>query len=92
MTENEIGSVIVNTAINIHRELGPGLLETVYEVILAHELNKQGLFVERQLPVAIEFHGIKFDEGFRLDLLVDRKVIVELKAVESITNAHKNSY
>ena len=89
MTENEIGKIIVNTAIAIHRELGPGLLESVYEVVLAHELENHGLSVERQLPVPIEYKGIKFDEGFRLDLMVDKKVIVELKAVESISNAHK---
>lgn len=89
MTENEIGKIIVNTAIAIHRELGPGLLESVYEIVLAYELKQQGLFIERQLPVPIQYKGIQFDEGFRLDLMVDKKVIIELKAVEAINNAHK---
>ena len=67
MTENEIGTIIVDTAIALHRELGPGLLETVYEVVLAHELRERGLAVERQVPIPIVFKGIQFDEGFRAD-------------------------
>ena len=89
MTENEIGKIIVNCAVQIHKELGPGLFESVYEVILAHELEQLGLRVERQVPVAIEFHGMTFDEGFRADLIVEGKVIVELKSVEAVSNAHK---
>jgi GxxExxY protein len=89
MTENEIGKIIVGTAIAVHKELGPGLLETVYEVILAHELQKHGLQAKRQVPIPIEHHGIKFEEGFRADILVDNKVIIELKSVESINKAHK---
>ena len=89
MTENEIGKVIVNCAVQIHKELGPGLFESVYEVILAHELVQLGLRVERQVPVAIEFHGMTFNEGFRADLIVEGKVIVELKSVEAVSKAHK---
>jgi len=81
MTENEIAKVIVDAAYQIHKRLGPGLLETVYEVILAHTLDRRGLKVERQVPVAIVFDGIKFDEGFRADLIVEDKVIIELKSV-----------
>ena len=89
MTENEVGKVIIDSAIFIHKELGPGLLETVYELILAHELKKRGLFVERQIPVKIEYRGITFDEGFRADIIVEKKVIIELKSIESVNKAHK---
>ena len=70
MTENEIGTIVIESAISVHRELGPGLLETVYEVVLAHELRERKLTVQRQVPIAIEYKGIKFDEGFRADLIV----------------------
>jgi GxxExxY protein len=89
MTENELGTIIVEAAIAVHRELGPGLLETVYEVALAYELRQCGLTVERQVPVPIKFRGIQFDEGFRADLFVENRVIVELKSVEKVTRAHK---
>jgi len=89
MTENEIGKIVVDLAINIHKNLGPGLLETVYEVILANKLKEQGLSVERQVPISIEYEGIKFSEGFKADIIVENKVILELKSVESITKAHK---
>jgi len=89
VTENEIGKQVVDAAIGVHRELGPGLLESVYEVILAHGLQQRGLQVERQVPVGIEYQGLKFNEGFRADLIVEKKVIVELKCVENLNNAHK---
>jgi GxxExxY protein len=89
MNENEIGGIIVDTAVAVHKELGPGLLETVYEVILVHELERRGLSVDRQVSIPIEYHGIKFDEGFRADILVEDKVLIELKSVESVTKAHK---
>ncbi len=89
MIENQIGTILVKSAITIHRELGPGLLETVYEVVLAHELWERGLAVERQLPISIEYKGINFDEGFRADLIIEGKIIVELKSVERATAAHK---
>ena len=89
MTENEIGKVVVNCAMRLHMELGPGLLETVYEVLLVHMLREAGLRVERQVPIPIEFHGIRFDEGFRADIIVEDKVILELKSVDKFNNAHK---
>ncbi len=89
MTENEIGTIVIESAIDVHRELGPGLLETVYEVALAHELRERGLIVERQLPISIYYKGVKFDEGFRADIMAEGKVIVELKSVERTTAAHK---
>ncbi len=89
MTENEIGKVVVDSAVTVHRELGPGLLETVYEVVLTHELRQRGLRVERQVPISIKFRGMKFDEAFRADIVVEGKVVLELKSVEQVTQAHK---
>ena len=89
MNQNEIGKIIVNSAVTLHRELGPGLLESVYEVILAHELEKCGLTVERQVAIPIEYGGITFTEGFRADIVVENKVIIELKSVETINKSHK---
>jgi len=89
MTENEIAKIVVDTTFQIHKKLGPGLLESVYEIVLADALKKRGLKVERQMPVAIVFEGIKFDEGFRADLIVEDKVIVELKSVEKVMPVHK---
>jgi len=89
MTENEIAKIVVDAAYHIHRRLGPGLLESVYETVLAYELKKRGLKVKRQVPVAIVFDGIKFDEGFRADLIVEEKIIVELKSVEKVMPVHK---
>lgn len=89
MTEEEVGKQVVDVAVQVHQEMGSGLLEMVYEVILAHELRDRGLTVNRQVAIPIEHKGLKFDEGFRIDLLVENKVIVELKCVERLNNAHK---
>ena len=89
MTENEIGTIIVNAAIAVHRQLGPGLLESVYEIVLAYELQQRGLGVNRQMPIPIRYQDMTFDEGFRADLLVAEKVIVELKSVEQVSETHK---
>ncbi|MBP7866650.1 MAG: GxxExxY protein [Acidobacteria bacterium] len=88
MSENDIGKIIVDTAVKLHQELGPGLLERVYEVILAHRLQGFGLKLARQIPVPIRFDGLVFDEGFRIDLLVGDRVIVELKSVETLHNVY----
>lgn len=82
--EERIGKVIVNASFKIHRSIGPGLLEKVYEVCLAHELRKAGLDVKRQVTIPIQYDGICFDEGLRLDLLVEDKVIIEIKSVEQV--------
>ena len=82
MEPNEITRQIVDAAYKLHTTLGPGLLETDYEVTLAHELQKRGLRVRRQVPMPIEYDGLRFDEGFRADLLVEDLVVVELKSVE----------
>jgi GxxExxY protein len=88
-TENEIAREIVDAALLLHKRLGPGLLESVYEVVLAHELKRRGLEVQRQMVIPIEYEGIKFEEGFRADLMVADKVIVELKSVETVLPVHK---
>lgn len=80
----EIGKAIVNAAFNVHSQLGPGLLEKVYEVCLDHELKKDGYHVVRQLDIPIQYDGITFEEGLRLDLLVENTVIVEIKAVDQV--------
>jgi GxxExxY protein len=82
--EESIGKSIVNAAFKVHTELGPGLLEKVYEFCLTHELRKIGLLVARQIDIPIQYDGIVFDEGLRLDLLVDDKVIIEIKAVDQV--------
>ena len=89
MTENEIGGVLIETAIQVHRKIGPGLMESVYEAIMAQQLCRKGLEVKRQVAIPIEYEGARFAEGFRADLIVDDKVIVELKCVEMIHEAHK---
>lgn len=89
MNENAIAKAVVDAAFHIHVELGPGLLESVYEVVLAKELEKRGFRVERQKPIGFEFGGSRFDEGFRADLVVNDLVIVELKSVEQCHPVHK---
>ncbi len=85
---DDITAIIVDAAYHIHANLGPGLLESVYEVVLARELERRGLSVRRQVSVSFEYDGMHFDEGLRLDLLVEEKVIVELKSVESLAPVH----
>jgi GxxExxY protein len=89
MNENEIGSLVVDTAVYLHKNLGPGLLESVYETVLTRLMVKKGLSVQRQVSIPIEFEGEYFDEGFRVDLFIEGKVIIELKSVEKITGVHK---
>jgi GxxExxY protein len=89
MTENEISKQIVDAAFKIHTKLGPGLLESVYEAVLAYELGKRGLRVERQKGVPVVYEEVRLDEGFRADLVVEGKVIIELKSVEAVAPVHK---
>ena len=89
MTENEIAKIIVDAAYQIHVRLGPGLLESVYETVLAYELKKRRLNVVRQVPVPVIYDDLEFEEGFRADLIVEDCVIIELKSVESIQPVHK---
>ena len=89
MRENDVGTIVVDCAVELHRNLGPGLLETVYEVTLARALERRGLAVQKQVAVPMEYQGETFSEGFRADLIVEGLVIVELKSVERVTPAHK---
>lgn len=88
MTENEIAKHILDAAFVVHSKMGPGVFESVYEVLVAHELTKKGLSVERQKPISIIYDGIRFDEAFRSDLTVDGKVIAELKSVQALSPVH----
>jgi iron complex transport system substrate-binding protein len=85
---DDITGAIIDAAMKIHRELGPGLLESVYEIVLARALQRRGLHVERQRAVPIEYDGLVFEEGFRADLVVDGRVIVELESVERLAPVH----
>ena len=89
MTENDISAIIVNKAYEIHVELGPGLLESVYEEIMCYELLKEGLYVERQKPIPVYWEEIKMNIGYRADLIVEEKVIIEIKSVETIAPVHQ---
>jgi GxxExxY protein len=87
---DDITGAIVDASLRIHRELGPGLLESVYGVVLARALVKRGFHVERHKVIRFEFEGMVFEEGFRIDLLVDKRVIVELKSVERLAPVHRS--
>ena len=89
MKLNEISGIIVDCALSVHRELGPGLLESVYEIILADILTGRELTVVRQCPIPIRFGNKSFDEGFRADLIVNGEIIVEIKSVEQLARVHK---
>ncbi len=88
MSENELAKCILDAAFRVHTGIGPAVLESVYEIVLAHELRKAGLNVERQKPAPIIYDGICFEETFRSDLVVNEKVIVELKSVEKLSPVH----
>ena len=88
MNENQIAKEVVDAAVKIHTKLGLGLLESVYEAVLTRELERRGLRVERQVPIPIEYEGLKFDEGFRADIIVEGKVILEVKSVEQLAKVH----
>jgi GxxExxY protein len=89
MTENEIAKQIVDVAFKIHTTFGPGLLESVYETIMAYELQKRGLRVQRQQAIPVVYEDVRMDLGFRADLIIEGKVVVEIKSVEAIAPVHK---
>ena len=89
MTENEIAKEIVDVAFKLHSTYGPGLLESVYESIMAHELSKRGLAVSRQQAIPLVHESIRMAVGFRADLIVGRKVVVEIKSIDAISPVHK---
>ena len=88
MSENEMPKVVLNPAFRVHTALGPGLLKSVYEAVLTHELRKKGLEVETQAPIPVVYDGVRLAIGFRLDVLVENKVMVELKSCENLIPIH----
>ncbi len=88
MTENEIAAIIVDTSLDIHRHLGPGLLENAYEAVLAHELSIRGISFERQVQVPLEWKGIHLECCYRADIVVEKKVLIELKSVATLMPVH----
>ena len=88
MTENEISNKIIGFAIEIHKALGPGLLESVYKECLFYKINKSGLFVEKEKAMPLIFEEVKLDCGYRVDLLVEKKLIIEVKSVEALNTVH----
>jgi len=89
MTHNEISGIIIDVAIDIHRRLGPGLLESVYKAVMIHELTKRGLRVEFERPIPVLWDNLQLEVGFRADLIVEVMVIVELKSIETVAPVHK---
>jgi GxxExxY protein len=88
MTENEISSKIIGAAIEFHKQLGPGLLESAYETCLCYELKQSGLDVKQQIALPVIYNDVKLDAGYRIDLLVENKVIVEIKSIETLADIH----
>ncbi len=89
MHENEISKIVLDLCLKIHKELGPGLFPSVYENVLSYELNKAGLAFETQVEVPVKYDGKLFEKGFRADIIVAEKVLIELKSVEKLTDVHK---
>ncbi len=88
LNENELSNIILGSAIQVHKQLGPGLLESAYQECLLYELAQHGLLVEKEKPMPIIYKEIKLDHGYRIDLLVNNKVVIEIKAVEAFTDVH----
>ena len=88
MNENEISNVIIGRAIEVHRHLGPGLLESAYKECLSYELTQAGLLVEKELAMPVTYKEVMLDHGYRIDLLVEKKVVIEAKTVEDLTDVH----
>ena len=91
MTENEIAKILVNIFLKVHRTLGPGLLESVYEAVICYELDKLGIKYKRQQGIAVVYDDAKMDIGFRADIIVENKVIVENKSIEAIAPVHQKT-
>ena len=89
MTENELAKIVVDVAYQIHIRLGPGLLESVYQAVMLYELRKRGLHVEDEVPLPVVWDDVKLEVGFRVDLFVERKLVIELKSIEKLAPVHK---
>jgi GxxExxY protein len=88
MTENEIATKIIGTAIEVHKQLGPGLLESTYESCLVYEIKQIGLQVQQQLALPVIYKEVKLDAGYRIDVLIEKKVIIEIKSVDALADIH----
>jgi GxxExxY protein len=88
MTENEIAHEIIREAIEVHKALGPGLLESAYQQCLAYKLNSSGYFIEKEKPMPLVFEQVKLDCGYRIDILVEKKVVIEVKSVDALNDIH----
>ena len=88
MSENKLSGIIIGCAINVHKKLGPGLLETAYQECLMYELRKNGLYVQKEKPMPIVYEEVRLAHGYRIDLLVENRVVIELKTVEAFTAVH----
>ena len=88
MTENQLTQIIIGCAIDVHRQLGPGLLESTYQECLCYELEEYGLDIKKEVPMPIIYKEVKLNHGYRIDILVENKVVIELKAVESLNEVH----
>ena len=88
LNENEISNIIIGCAIEVHKQLGPGLLESAYQECLFYELMMAGLVVQKEIPMPIVYKDVKLDHGYRIDLLVNNMVVIEIKTVESFTDVH----
>jgi len=88
MTENEIAQIVFECGLKVHRALGPGLLESAYEACLYYELNRKNLKVEKQKALPLIYEDVKLDEGYRIDLMIENKLIIEIKAVEALNDLH----
>jgi len=88
MTEDELSNIVIGLAIKVHKNLGPGLLESAYKECLYYEIQKAGLFVEKEKPMPLVYEDVKLDVGYRLDLLVERKLVIDTKSVEALNNIH----
>jgi len=87
--DNQVGELVLGCALKVHKALGPGLLESAYESCLAHELGKAGVEYERQLTLPVVYDGVTIDAGYRIDLLVAQRVVVEIKAIEAVADVHR---
>ena len=88
MNENELSSKIIGIAIEVHQSLGPGLLESAYKECLFYRLQKEGIFAEKEKPMPLVFEEVKLECGYRIDILVERKVVIEIKSVEALNDVH----
>jgi GxxExxY protein len=89
MTENELGEAVIGAAMKVHSALGPGLLESAYELCLSHEIERRGLVAGRQVSIPVRYESLVIENGYRIDLLVDNRVVVELKAIEALLPVHR---